>query len=174
MNGAARYIVKMRHCAPDSPSNNACARIGAVRILLKSLIVWLMLLAIPLQGFASATMLVCAPMPPASSTVRSASTMPHDHQRMVSAAGGEAHHHPVASRFAPDAQLDAGDQTAGHHAGGKCNACATCYFGASMAPPCASRVPAEIQRVASTPSDVGHIGSVDLALPERPPQTSLA
>jgi len=160
--------------ARDTPLSPICARLGAVRILLKSFIVWLMLLAIPFQGFASATMLVCAPMQsvPHTVTMSSPSAMQHDHAAMLNPAGTEEHHHHAASSLA-NAELDTGDQSGVHHAGGKCNSCATCCFGASMAPSHSARVSAEEQHFAIISFEVDHIASVDLAFPERPPQTSL-
>jgi uncharacterized protein YpuA (DUF1002 family) len=154
---------------------SAYARIGPVRTLLKSLIVWLLLLAIPFQGFASATMLVCAPMQsvPQTITAFSPSTMQHDHRAMLSRAGTEALRIHNASVTAKVSQAEAGHQTTHHHAGGKCNSCATCCFGASMAPTFTSVVAAEAQNFAVISFEVDHVASVDLALPERPPQTSL-
>jgi hypothetical protein len=42
-----------------------------------------------------------------------------------------------------------------------------------MAPTFTSVVPAEAQNFAVISFEVDHVASVDLALPERPPQTSL-
>lgn len=125
-----------------------------------------MLLAIPFQGFASATMLVCAPMP----SLAEASPVPHDHQAMLAAAGAGEHHHAAGTNTKAKAILaDAHEATAAHHhAGGKCNACASCCFGAAMAPSGASRVPAEVQHLARFSFEPDRFASVDLALPERP------
>ena len=135
---------------------SAMLKVSPVKTLLKSLIVWLMLLAIPFQRFASATMLVCAPMNSAPQFAAKASAVAGQHQ----------HHAGNAA--------DAADEAAAHHhAGGKCNSCATCCFGAFMAPSSASRVPAEVRHFAFISLEVDRIASVDLAHPERPPQTSL-
>lgn len=139
------------------------ARIISVKTVLKSLIVWVLLLAVPFQGFASATMLMCAP-------IQSASAAPHDHHAML-AAQGTGHHH-AANAAAAVGHADANDHSAGHHAKGKCNACAACCFGA-MPPSYTTRMPVEAQNFAVIPFDSGFVPAVDLAFPERPPKSSL-
>ena len=143
------------------------ARIVRVKTLLKSLIVWLMLLAIPFQGFASATMLVCAPMesaPQLAAMAQAPAAMHHGD----AAVSGHQHHGADATEAAA-----ADEAAAQHHAGGKCNSCATCCFGAIMAPSAASRIPPEVQHFAFLSFAADRIASVDLAHPERPPQASL-
>jgi hypothetical protein len=137
------------------PAHFRCARIVSVKTVLKSLLVWVLLLAVPFQGFASATMLMCAPMQPATAAA------PHDHGAML-AAQAAGHDHST------------GQSAAGHHAKGKCNACAACCFGAAMPPSHFSRVPVEAQSFAVDPVDAGFVPAVDLAFPERPPISSLA
>lgn len=156
-----------------TPTNRAVlspyARIVPVKTLLKSLIVWLMLLAIPFQGFASATMLVCAPMDsaPQLAAMATAPVVMH-HADADAAVAGHQHHAADATNAAA-----ADEAAAHHHAGGKCNSCATCCFGAIMAPSSASRIPPEVQHFAFLSFAADRIASVDLAHPERPPQASL-
>lgn len=129
--------------------------------LLKALIVWLMLVAIPFQGFATASMLPCAPG-------QAAPAMAPEHCAMM-ATMMPAHAHVQAQEHAASAHAAAHD-----HAGGKCSACASCCFGAVMAPP----MPA-VQAPLATPALAVHhradgpVAAVDLALPERPPKFSL-
>jgi len=132
-----------------------------VNILVKSLIVWLMLVAIPFQGFASASMLMCAPMQ--APAMEMATSMDHDHHAMMMA---------QAMEHASAAPAD-GHDAANHHDGGKCNTCASCCFGAAMAPAGIARLSAESPQLAAFHFEPGHVARVDLALPERPPQTSL-
>ena len=132
-----------------------------MKTVLKSLIVWVLLLAVPFQGFASATMLVCAPIQPASL----AAAAPHDHHAMLASSG---HEHHAANAGTTD------HQSAGHHAGGKCNSCASCCFGASILPSYVTSVPAATRDFAVVPFDVGFVPAVDLAFPERPPKPSLS
>jgi hypothetical protein len=133
-----------------------------VKILLKSLIVWLMLVAVPFQGFASATMLFCAPMqaPVAVTIVAGVPAADHDHQAMLMDQGAQHHHDGT------------GEPAASHHDGSKCNSCASCCFGASMAPSQASRIPVEAQHWAVNPFQSGAVPTVDLAFPERPPRAA--
>jgi hypothetical protein len=144
-----------------------------VKILVKSLIVWLLLLAVPFQGFASATMLFCAPMyTPATVVLASVAAAPaHDHQAMLAMqAAGDGHHAQAAEATGHD---PADPSSAGHHDGGKCNSCAACCFGASMAPSASARFPVEAQHFAAAPFAIGFVPAVEPALPERPPQASL-
>src|SRR4051812_131265 len=65
-------------------------------VVLRSLIVWLMLLALPYQGYASATMLLCvAPVTTAGPAEHGAMPSgPHDHAAMMAQAheGGKSSH----------------------------------------------------------------------------------
>ena len=143
-----------------------CARIISVQTVLKSLIVWILLLAVPFQGFASATMLMCAPMQPASPAAAFAA--PHDHHAMLAAqAAGHVRHAATAHAGSKD------QPPAGHHANGKCNSCAACCTGAPIPPSYAIRVPVAIQNCAVVPFDSDFVPAVDLAFPERPPISSL-
>jgi hypothetical protein len=139
-----------------------------VNTKLKAFIIWLMLLAMPLQGFASATMLLCAPTP---------ANAAHEHARV---AVQPAHHHPVletqgtAGHMHPDVASthhahDCADG-AQHHADSKCGSCATCCYGAGMVPTFASALPVQAPRFEVIPFDSGYVPTVDLALPERPPR----
>lgn len=121
-------------------------------VLLRSFVVWLMLLALPYQGYASAQMLLCVVPAQASGH---AMTMqmpsgPHDHAAMLAA---QARH----------------DDGAGTHTTMKCSGSACCAAAAPMlalqvadpALPLASRV---------IPFYSDFLPAVDLAHPERPPQ----
>ena len=130
-----------------------------MKFFVKSLIVWLMLVAIPFQGFASASMLLCAPLQLPAPALEMTASMDHDHHAMVMDHGAAA----------PTDGHDAAD----HHDGGKCNTCASCCFGAAMAPAGIARLPAGSPQLAAFHFEPGHVARVDLALPERPPQTSL-
>lgn len=152
-----------------------CARIIAVRILVKSLIVWCLLLAVPFQGFASATMLFCAPIPSRDvvAPAATATSQHHDHAAMMAAKHAE-HDHQKSDDHA--ATPHGADQTssANHHDGSKCNTCAACCFGASMPPSASVRIAVDAQHFTAVPVDSGSVPAVELALPERPPQASLA
>lgn len=116
--------------------------------LYKALLVWLLLVAIPFQGFAAASMPACAPAP--------MSAMP-------------AHCAEMATAMQDDSDHGSPHQ----HATGKCHTCASC-FGAVMAPPMpVLHVPGETSQLAAFRFTGGHLARVDLALPERPPKTVL-
>lgn len=131
-------------------------------VLLRSLVVWLMLLALPYQGYASAQMLLC--VAPAQAPARAVEMVmpsgPHDHAAMMAAA--QAAHHD-------------GDDgaSAHHHTSMKCSGSACCAAAAPVlkldlaapALPLASRLQ-------SYYSDF--LPAVDLAHPERPPQSRTA
>lgn len=103
-------------------------------MIFRSTVMWLLLLALPLQGFAAATMLNCGPnhhqMWEASIATPALS---HEHS------GAGDHHHPMASAVP--------DQTSASGAPGddgspvqqltqlskfKCSACAACCMGAAL------------------------------------------
>ena len=126
--------------------------------VLKALIVWILLLAVPLQAFASVTMFLCAP---ASVSVES------DHHRVAVEA---PHQHDSQVQGASSAQSHDKANTVHHQAGSKCGACASCGCGAGMMPSLPSTVAAVAPHFESVPFNLGHVPTVDLALPERPPR----
>jgi hypothetical protein len=125
--------------------------------MIRTLIVWLTLLAVPFQGFASAAMLPCAPAAPAP-----AMQTAHVHHAMHAMT---AHQHDAA---AVHAHHDGDKKHSTHHA--KCGNCAACCVGAAMFPPqLAGAIPhGALAHVIDF--NAGHVPSVDLDLPERPPR----
>ncbi|MBT2326009.1 hypothetical protein J7E62_27145 [Variovorax paradoxus] len=87
---------------------------------LRAILLWLMMLALPFQGYAAAAMAFCAAEPATESAVG----MPHDHAEHdhASPAQGAAHHHADADVDAdhPAAQ----DPSKSSH---KCGTCAACH-----------------------------------------------
>jgi len=140
-----------------------------VKNVLKALIVWVLLLAVPLQAFASVTMLLCAP---ASVSVESK----HDHVAVKAPHQHESPGSPTATSLATQVQDASSSQshdkadTVHHQAGSKCGACASCGCGAGMVPSLPSTVAAVAPHFESVPFNLGHVPTVDLALPERPPR----
>jgi len=131
----------------------------AAMMLLRTVLVWLLLLALPYQGFASAGML-CAPAAPAA-----AAPMPdgsHDHAAMM-------HDHAA---MADTPQHGHSDGSA--HSPAKCGGVAACCIGAALAPhivlplslppPPSEAIP--FHAVAPMP--------VDLAALDRPPKSGPA
>ena len=86
----------------------------------RAIFLWLMMFAVPFQGYAAAAMAVCAPGSTMSMEAVSASTgSHHDHGDAVSATG----HHADAQVDAHDHGADAGHDDGGH----KCGNCAPCH-----------------------------------------------
>jgi len=136
-----------------------------VNTLLRSLIVWLVLLAVPFQGFASAAMSGCASGHAAPASPPAPAPASHHAHAMTQAASGHDH---AAMMQASDARADA---DAAHHGGAhKCSACSACSIGAAMAPGAAPALAVHAAPALSIPFADGHMPSVDLALPERPPR----
>ncbi|WP_371763418.1 hypothetical protein [Massilia sp.] len=131
-----------------------------MKAILKVLIVWITLLAVPLHGFASATMSSCAPLPAAA---------PHGHEHDGMAddadlADVDAHD----GHAAPDVHSD--HAPSAHHHAGKCAACATCGSCVAMAPSFIAVLPVSAAPSVTVPFDQYLLQSADLALPERPPR----
>ena len=125
-------------------------------VLLRSLIVWLMLLALPYQGYASATMLLCvAPATSGSSTHAVMPSGAHDHAAMMAAQTHKDH----AGKSA--------------HSAMKCGGTACC---AAAAPALATMAGLPVLPLVSVtvPFYSDFLPAVDLAHPERPPQGSYA
>lgn len=137
-----------------------------MRVLVRCLLIWLMALAVPLQGVAAASLRHCLP----------------DHQRPHTLhADGHPHAGPSHSHHAGDAASSSGSTTpdAGPHKSaegfkaGKCSACAACCVALGLPTPAVQvpEVPADafiaILRSAAPPSFVP--GRLD-----RPPRRPLA
>jgi len=133
-----------------------------VKSTLRLLLVCFLMLALPFQAFAAASMrpsvahaitqvaVSAEPVP--------AMELPPCHQQMkMAVATANAGH----------------DGHAGQHAKDKCGSCAACNVGAAMASglPALALAP---PRAVSIPFRAGHLPSVDPVLPERPPSTLLA
>lgn len=145
-------------------------------VLLRSFIVWLMLLALPYQGYASAAMMLCAPN--MGSAAKAMPAGPHDHAAMMAAMhdtlDGASQDASRASGQHNSAQPDAapsGDTGhSGHaHGGVKCGGAACCVAGAPMMTMVIA-VPALPAISSAIPFYSQVLHAVDLAHPERPPQ----
>lgn len=140
--------------------------------LLKSLLVWLLLAAIPFQGFAAASMLTCGQ---AAAVPVAAMVHGHCDQPTTPTASPPARTHDAAANANANANVHLHADAHPHsHGAGKCNTCASCCFGAVLTPPVSSlHVPGDLPQVALVSADNGPVATVDLALPERPPKASL-
>ena len=132
--------------------------------LFRSIVVWLMLLALPVQGFASVTMMACADGTcTASDAVQGAPAAVH---------AGAAHHDHAAMLAQGASAANAATRGGDHHSGHgtlKCGG-AACCTGAALAPCLPSVLPASPLAAAPVALYGGYLPAVDLAHPERPPQ----
>jgi hypothetical protein len=125
-----------------------------MNVLFRSLIIWLMLLALPYQGYASAQMMLC--VVPAQASAMPAG--PHDHAAMLAAQNQQNQH----------AQHQSSDDSSSKHTNMKCSGSACC---AAAAPILALELPAAVVPAAIAVAFYsGFLPAVDLAHPERPPQ----
>lgn len=129
--------------------------------LFRTFIVWLLLLALPYQGYASAAMMLCLPAAPAAEQM-SMPAGPHDHAAMMAATQDKNQ----------EASSDQSAHAAHSHGGIKCGGAACCVAGAPfMAQTVAVPVLPAVSSAIPFYSEFPH--AVDLAHPERPPQGNL-
>jgi hypothetical protein len=135
---------------------------STVHVCLRRAFVWLLLLAIPFQGIASAGMLACTHAAKQHSSVTAVSA-PHG------MAAGADHCHDAGPQV-----TKATDHAPTDHDQERCSACAACCIGAAMAG--APTIPAAPQTLSTRliEAATGRPEAVDLALPERPPRFPLA
>jgi hypothetical protein len=132
-----------------------------VNTLLRSLIVWLLMLALPWQGMAAAAMVGCgpAPLPPVSMHAAHDAARPPCHEGMV------MHDSAVQQQEQP------GQKNGTHHGGAaKCAACGIAAMLPAAFPPFA---PAPPPSLSALPAE-RVLPSVHLDQPERPPRFFLA
>jgi hypothetical protein len=130
-----------------------------VKSILRSLLVCFLLLALPFQAFASASMRPIALQLPTHAQSATAAQLPPCHQG-------------AAMKASLDTRDD--DGHAGQHAKAKSGSCAACCAGAAMASGVTAPLAPVPPRFVSIPFRAGHLPSVDPVLPERPPSTRLA
>jgi hypothetical protein len=131
-----------------------------VKTVLRSLFVWLLLLALPFQGVAAARMLPSVGAGNVAAAVHAAPSTHPCHEMGPGAAAG----HTVDGATAAD------KHAADKHAAGKGHgACADCCIAVAPIP---ARVvpPAFAPPSIAIPFRAGHVPSVDPSLPERPPR----
>jgi hypothetical protein len=131
-----------------------------VKRLHRLLLIWLLMLALPLQGYAGTHMLMCSP-----------GAGPH----IMTTAAAPALTPPCHAHAGPAHTADAAHAAAGHHDTGKHGAtghgaCAACAFVAAMAPGALPRLavhtPASTAIAFRSPS----LPTADPSLPDRPPR----
>jgi hypothetical protein len=124
------------------------------------LIVWLLAVALPVQGLAAATMLHCAPQ--------------RSHTTSSSAPAGHEHHGAAHAQQHHDASAHDHGSTSDHHASvktplQKCSACATCCIGVAL-PSSAQSVPEPLAAAGARPEPVLVHAAFLTSGPDRPPR----
>lgn len=127
---------------------------------LRPVLMWLLLLALPLQGYAAATMLVCGPGH-------------HAGEAIESEAG--SHADQAAHRY--DDEADATPGSEGHvdpHGGKlvKCSVCSVCCSASALPPPLPS-FEAALPNATPSPAIAESGGDFLTDGPQRPPRTIL-
>jgi len=132
---------------------------AAMKALLRILVLWLLMAGVPLQGYAAATMLLCAPpaTPAAPAHLAAMTHGEHDHAAMLAAQAHGDHQ-------------DRQDQPGTHHGDAKCAGAAFCCTGAPLAGVMPKAPSLPDARGAPVPFDSAAPAAVDLAGLERPPK----
>jgi len=153
----------------------------AMTTLLRSLVVWLLLLAMPFQAYASATMMPCASqihdakslmtMAPFHDHDHAAMMVPgHDHAAMLAAMANAG---AASQQLHPDHHADHCTNNA-HAMRAKCD-CAACCVGAVLASSATAAALPALENLSEPPAlYADFLPAVDLAHPERPPQSPRA
>lgn len=150
--------------------------------MLRSLLLWLALLAFP--GLAAAAAQPCAlhahgagpmPMQMLQMQTGSADAGPPMAQRQHRVEHDAEHHTGHQATLAAACHDDGDhDHPHGDHEHGRCSACAACCAGVAPAPAIALAPGAGGPAYVAVPFRPGHLPSVDPVLPERPPRPALA
>ena len=102
----------------------------------KTAMLWLLALALPMQGFATVTQASCAPQMQAQHVVASSGGMQDSgYSHHQSTAEHQHHQMDISAEHAVHADADtSSDHQSNTHANVKCSACATCGMGIAMLP----------------------------------------
>jgi len=134
-----------------------------VKSIVRSLLLCFLMLALPFQAFAAASMLPRVAQAAVTARVAPDAELPPCHQRMAQG------HKASVQKAAP-----AHDAHTSQHDKGKCGSCAACCVGAAMASGLPAALALAPPSTDSIPFRAGHLPSVDPVLLERPPSTFLA
>lgn len=124
--------------------------------IVKTALLWLLALALPVQGWAAATQMSCVPA--MHQTAHASAEMSHDMQ----APGHHAMHADAHERAVGDTQdHSSAASVSAKHADAKCSVCAACYVGMVMLPSTSGWLPLPVGSmpvvITPTSSFFGHI-----------------
>ena len=138
-----------------------------MKSIVRSLLLCFLMLALPFQAFAAASMLPRVAQAAVSAHAAPDVELPPCHQQMAQ------EHKTSVLKTAPAHDAHAG-QHGSEHDRGKCGSCAACCVGAAMASGLPAALALAPPSTDSIPFRAGHLPSVDPVLLERPPSTFLA
>lgn len=137
---------------------------------LRILFAWLALLALPLQGFAAASMLFCGGHGEAGGPAAAhVATMQHVHAQPTAPEGGHFHHHQHASADEAGASHAATHDLGKADSGHRCAVCASCCNFAAVASAAAVMEPAATPQ-ADLPPAVLRVPTRATLVPDKPPR----
>jgi hypothetical protein len=128
---------------------------------IKTFMLWLLLAALPLQGFAAAMQLSCGPTRHAVSSPAPVAAAAHEHQHDA--------HLPAKS---PEQEQD--HSAMGKHAGSTCSACLACCIAALALPSCGVMAPVYSAAVPAAAASPLLLADFIPGGPERPPKRPAA
>jgi hypothetical protein len=138
-----------------------------VKSIVRSLLLCFLMLALPFQAFAAASMLPRVAQAAAATHGAPLAELPPCHRQM-------AQEHKASALKAVPSHDAHTSQHGSEHNKGKCGTCAACCIGAAMASSLPAALALAPPSTDSIPFRAGHLPSVDPVLPERPPSTFLA
>lgn len=144
------------------------ARLLFMNRVLRTFLLWLLVLALPVQGYAAATMPACGTIQshdPAEIT----SAFPHEHDATTRVHTHQGHHPDSAEQVAH------GDHSASissaQHADSTCSTCQSCCFGLGIiAQNMTWQLPSDNAQLPAAAPIVSYTGFIPQGL-ERPPRT---
>lgn len=131
---------------------------------LKSFLVWILLIALPLQGFAAVSMSMCAPGQAVLAAAAAKAQAGHGDVMAGSAADCGGHHATPPPADPCDGCDPASD-------GGKCSTCATCSVGAPIMAAFATLPQINFHSAGPIPYFPAHATACIYGALERPPHT---
>ena len=146
-----------------------CGRMPtAMSFFVRLFVAWLIVAALPLQGIASASMLLCGQPPAAEAAVHedaAAHADHHGHAHASHALPDEADAQPALAAAADESQASASHDHHGH----SCSICASCCHVLAMTETVAPLVPSELPSAAlAQPS--APVTTRASPLPDKPPR----
>jgi hypothetical protein len=153
--------------------HRSCAYTAGMSLVVRALLVWLLALAIPVQGAVAVAMRCCGPDHHQGQSVSAEEGHAHDHAMPGGHAMDTSHDHGAPADAAEQDNSGDADPHAATLKAGKCSACSSCCT--------ATGLPSRAAALQTVPFDevlVAFVGTPALEFitngPERPPRPLLA